>query len=87
MPVAQANYEVVIAESTPEALVIRDLGPWDRFPTVTNAVTQVIYEMRAVGELPPGRRLYYYDSEGNKDEILLDNHGRFNGFATCPLGF
>lgn len=80
---SKARYEFVIAETTPSALVIRDLGPWDRFPTVTNDVEQVLAELLAAGELrhSSGRRLFYYDSEGRKDEILFDERGMFVAFA------
>jgi hypothetical protein len=78
---SKARYEIVIEETTPSALVIRDLGPWDRFHTVTNDVEQVLAELFAAGYLPSTRRLFYYDSEGRKDEILFDQRGRFMGFA------
>jgi hypothetical protein len=63
-----------------EPLVIKDVGPWDRFATVTNDVEAVVEQLVANGDLPDGRRLFYIDSEGRKDEILVEN-GRFAGFA------
>ncbi len=66
-------------------LVIRDVGPWDRFPTVTDDAEDVVERLTRHGLLPAGRRLFYENSEGRVDEILHDR-GRFLGFApgnTC----
>jgi len=59
-----ANYSVV--EDTPEKLVLRDLGPWDRHFTITNDAENVVNELR--GRLH-GRKLFYYDSENELTEI------------------
>jgi len=72
---AKANYEVVRANLA--EVVIRDLGPWDRFQTVTNAAEETVREL--AGRLD-GRRLFYYDSEGQLDELKVKN-GEFAGFA------
>ena len=66
-----------------EPLIIRDVGPWDRFMTVTNNAEAVVEELRADGMLPDGRRLLYFDSEGKLDEILIRD-GKFAGFAPGP---
>lgn len=71
------NYMIV--ESTPDCLVIRDLGPWDRHMTVTNGAEDVVV---ALAYLLRGGRLEYYDSEGRRDRILVRD-GRFAGFAKC----
>lgn len=62
----------VVADRPSFPLVIRDVGPWDAFPTVTNAAEAVVVELRRRGMLPTGRRLFYYDSEGVLDEIVHD---------------
>jgi hypothetical protein len=72
----RANYEVVECS---EILVVRDLGPWDRHPTVTNDAENVVAELVASGKLN-GQRLFYYDSEGRLDEILVKD-GKFAWFA------
>lgn len=59
-------------------LVIVDLGPWDRYPTVTNDAEAVVAELVGSGQLA-GRRLFYFDSEGEPGEIVLLN-GRFWAF-------
>jgi hypothetical protein len=75
----RSNFAVVVGESTEEVLVIRDLGPWDRFGTVTNDAERVVAELYEAGYLPPGRRLFYYDSGGDRDEIVHEG-GVFRGF-------
>ena len=70
----RANYETVA--DTSSFLVIRDVGPWDQYPTVTNDADAV------VAELAPqlnGRRLLYYDSEDDLMELLVKD-GKFHGF-------
>lgn len=66
-------------------LVIRDMGPWDRYPTVTNGAEDVVAELVAQGRLPAGRRLFYYDSDDVLDEIEVKD-GRFAGFKPRPRG-
>jgi hypothetical protein len=77
--VRRANYGVT-RDVPGEPLEIRDLGPWDRHPTVTNVAEDVVAELFRNGRLTSGRRLFYEDSEGRRDEILIEN-GRFAGFA------
>ena len=64
-------------------LVIRDVGPWDKHFTVTNDVENVVKRLAKEGHLPPARRLFYYDSEGQFDEILVLG-GEFVGFKPGP---
>lgn len=72
-----ANWAVV--EDTPQRLVLKDLGPWDKFPTITNDAEEVV---RRLAPRLKGRRLFYYDSEGQCDELLVDHDfGQFVGFA------
>lgn len=74
------NYSIEVEESTESMLVIRDLGPWDYFKTITNAAEEVVAELTKYGALTDDRRLVYYDSEGEKSELLHRN-GDFIGFA------
>lgn len=62
-----------------QPLTIRDEGSHDKYKTVTNDVENVVTMLRAGGYLPEGRRLFYYDSEGTKDEILIEG-GQFKAF-------
>jgi hypothetical protein len=78
------NY-VIVEDDYPQGkpLVIKDLGPWDWCLTVTNGAEQVVADLVAMGKLPPGRKLLYYDSDGVLDEILVVN-GKFAGFKPGP---
>ncbi len=81
-----SHYEIDRLLSTAHHLVIRDLGPWDQFLTVTNNAAHVVAELVATGALRPAQRLLYFDSEGRLDEIVIA-HGRFAGFAPIdPAG-
>lgn len=72
----RANYGIVT--ETDDYLVIRDLGPWNEYKTVTNAAEWVVSDL---GARIHGRRLYYYDSAGRLDQLKHDNAGGFVGFA------
>lgn len=78
---ARASYQ--FESVTDEAVTIRDVGPWDEAPSVTNDAEAVVEELVAGGHLVGGRRLYYYDSEGVLDEIVVAD-GRFAGFRPGP---
>ena len=60
-------------------LIIKDEGPWDKFMTVTNDVDNVVEYLFDQGLLTEGRPLYYFDSEGSMDEILIEDR-RVMGF-------
>lgn len=75
------NY--VVVKTTVDEVTIKDLGPWDLYPTVTNRAESVVAELLESGELKPGQRLMYYDSDGNLDQLLVKD-GRFAGFAPGP---
>lgn len=68
-----------------EPLVIKDVGPWDKFPTVTNDAEFVVETLIKEERLKIGQRLFYVDSEGHKDEILVKD-GKFSGFSTIKEG-
>lgn len=71
----KANY--IIIRDDDEALVICDVGPWDRHLTVTNDAERVVLELRANLK---GRKLSYYDSDGEFG-VLRVVDGKFAGFA------
>ena len=73
----KANY--IVRERTEERIVLEDIGPWDRYMTITNAAETVIAEIErdyGIGT----RKVLYYDSDGELTELLVEN-GRFAGFA------
>lgn len=51
-----AQFEVV--NRSPDVIVLRDIGPWDRYPTITNDAEWVI------DQFPDYPEVHYYDSEG-----------------------
>lgn len=67
----------LIEVETDDHIILRDIGPWEDHPTITNGAELVVQEM-----LPQlrGRKLYYYDSEGELDELVVAD-GKFTGFA------
>lgn len=77
-----ANYAIV--NDTDEVIVLRDLGPWDRYMTITNAAELVVAELHARNVLKPDKKILYYDSENEMDQLLHDGMGHFRGFAPGP---
>ena len=71
----KAAYEVV--ERDAGKVVLRDVGPWNEHPTVTNDAEQVVEEVFAWAG---ARRILYYDSEGELTELVHDGP-RFVRFA------
>lgn len=72
--------EYVIVDNGPDVLLIKDVGPWDIRPTVTNVVESVVEEL---AEKLNGRKLHYIDSEGDLAEIVV-KRGRFDSFRPLP---
>lgn len=66
-----------IEEQTDEQLIIRDIG---NGLTVTNDAEAVVRDLHRNGMLGD-RKLFYYDSEGELDELIHDSNGMFQGFA------
>ena len=76
----RANY-VVVSDRPFQPLVIRDVGPWDEHPSVTNDAEGVVERLVADELLPLDRVLLYYDSIGDLSRIKV-REGRFDGFAS-----
>lgn len=76
---SRSNYEIV-SENDAE-IILRDLGPWDQFMSVTNDIERIVTDLGS--RLKIGMRLYYFDSEGDLTEVRL-NDGKFAGFK--PVG-
>jgi hypothetical protein len=66
---------------TNEQLILVDLGPFDRYPTITNRAQETVEFLTQRGYLWEGRRLFYVDSLGQLDEIEHDGRGEFKRFA------
>jgi hypothetical protein len=77
------NYRIL--KSGIDHVIIEDIGPWSMFPTITNGAEEVVADLFMNDKLKNGQRLFYVDSEGQLDELKVDN-GRFAGFAPgCPF--
>ena len=66
-------------EETEAYILIRDLGPWDEFLTVTNAAEWVVLDVVARHRVSTSMKIYYIDSEGMIDELVHDG-GKFVRF-------
>lgn len=74
----RAEWEFV--GSNAECIVIRDVAhPSKR--SVTNDAENVVDDLRNVLR---GRRLFYFDTMGVLDELVVNEHGRFVSFAPGP---
>lgn len=81
-----ANYEFVAPLPLgvpPGSVVLRDIGPHDQFKTITNAADEVVSELWRAGKLKNGQRLFYFDSMGDLDELVIEG-GRFVDFKVGP---
>ena len=74
----RANYRVI--EKSKERIVLKDIGPWDRYMTITNAAESVVLEVDRNFLGIGTRRLFYYDSDGVMTELIVKD-GKFAGFA------
>ena len=72
-----ANYAVEMITAT--RVVIRDMGPWDKHPSVTNDVEWVLADLINKHGIDPNVELMYYDSNGDLDIIIHDGV-KFEGF-------
>tara|TARA_R110002126_G_C10490983_1_gene504920 strand:+ start:151622 stop:151900 length:279 start_codon:yes stop_codon:yes gene_type:complete len=74
----KATYTVVQEHPS---VIIRDDGPWDYKPTVTNDIESVVKELVKEGVLPFNARqqFFYYDSTCVLTGVCIDD-GEFNGF-------
>lgn len=76
-----ASYD--IESVTPDAVRIRDMGPWNNHRTITNDAEWVVERLAADGYLQGKQRLLYWDSEGEMSELLV-KAGRFAGYNLSP---
>jgi hypothetical protein len=71
----RAQWGIALAES--RAVILTDVGPHDMYPTITNDAEAVVEDFASTLD---GRRLFYVDTEGRVDELLVAG-GKFAGFA------
>lgn len=78
-----ANFEIY--KETNEYILLKDIGPWDQHRTITNDAETVVYALR---DRVRGRLLFYIDSSGDIDRLVIDAQGRFCGFRRqSPPGY
>jgi hypothetical protein len=70
-----------VEEASGECLIIRDVGHSAGRPSITNDAEWVVWSLTNEGTLKRDARLFYYDSDGDRSELLHDGAGRFRGFA------
>lgn len=68
----RCSFCVVANECTPEQFVIKDK---DEGMSVTNDIENVVLKLLKNKWIHPGKRLFYYDTIGRRDEILFDKKG------------
>ena len=73
----RSNYKILHKDE--RVLLLKDVGPWDTYLTITNDAERVVSEILAMEDLG-NRRLEYIDSEGDRIRILIKD-GKFDRFA------
>jgi len=74
-----SNYS--IESNSDEVILIKDLGPWDRYKTVTNDAEAVVAHLFRRGLVTPNKQIIYIDSDGDYGELYHDGAGNFEGFG------
>lgn len=77
----ECNFQLVANDD--HWLVIRDIGPWDKFKTITNGADRLVPWLYSEGLLKPLKQLFYFDSDNTCDEIV-HAEGQFVRFAPGP---
>jgi len=77
-PMRHAKFSIV--GSYADRIIIKDDGPWNLYPTITNDPEWAVEQM---ADVLNGRHLLYIDSEGRMDQLRV-NAGHFAGFALAP---
>ena len=75
------NFEYVRCGRPDGIVILRDLGPWDEFKTITNAPEWTVENV--CNDYPSTKMILYYDSSGKIDLIRFKD-GKFKGFSSCP---
>lgn len=76
----RCHYSVVYKSSNLDILVLRDEN---RGVSITNDADNLVLDLYKNKMMESFTQLYYYDSEGQLDQILHQN-GRFQGFSPGP---
>lgn len=71
-----------IEDIASDYILIRDIGPWDVYPTITNAAERVVEMLKPI--LKDREQIRYIDSCGSEDVYLRIKDGKFVGFGIVP---
>lgn len=77
----RCSYSIVVCDVERITLVLRDRN---QGMSITNDADNLVMHLANEGLIRSNTALYYYDSEGQLDQILHDGH-KFFGFAPSPL--
>lgn len=72
-----ANYQVLVDQKN--FVLLLDVGPWDKFKTITNAAEDVVFDQHIKGL--GNRKLFYVDSSGDMTRLIHNGEGKFIDFA------
>ena len=73
----RSNFSIL--EFTDDRILLKDLGPWNRYRTITNDAENVIEHLHKTNRCGK-RRVIYKDSGEDLTELLHDGNGNFLGF-------
>ncbi len=71
---AHANFKIVV--EGPDGMILKDVGPWDQHPTITNDPEWVVDQ---IASRLNDRVLLYLDSDGDLSQLVVKD-GKFAGF-------
>lgn len=82
---ARARFHIEEEDFLGTRVVLRDVGPHDCYPTITNDAEAVFAQLVAEERVRADTSLLYYDSAGELTRIVHDGE-RFLGFAPAAPG-
>lgn len=80
LALCRATFSLVYNECNETQIVIRDANNGGK--TITNDAEAVVAYLMQNGLTPGIHRMFYYDTEGDRSELLFDARG-FKGFVTA----
>jgi hypothetical protein len=76
------NANFTILSNSSEVIVLRDLGPWDTYKTITNDAEAVVKYLFKSGQATGTKQIVYFDSDGENTKLNHDGIGNFTGFSS-----
>ena len=73
--------QYIIIEDGPNKIVLKDIGPWDKYLTITNDAEYIVNQLHLTNRLSFDKQLLYYDSEGELTELKHNGNGVFISFG------